>query len=98
MNARDDRTRTVAVAGGSVALSDELLDGLLHALARLDSRGAETVREEIAALRLAGGEIRLVPSEVELAALTTAARQLAPALSDLEFLCADRVPAASERP
>jgi hypothetical protein len=39
-----------------------------------------------------------VPSEVELAALTTAARQLAPALSDLEFLCADRVPAASERP
>jgi hypothetical protein len=105
VNTRDGCTTKVAVGGGSVALTDDLLDVLLHALARLDSTGAETIREQIAALRLAGGEIRLVPTESELtsvrlalASLTTASRPLAPALSELETLCShDRAPAAGER-
>jgi hypothetical protein len=105
VSTRDGRATKVAVRGGNVALSDDLLDGLLRALARLDSTSAGTVREQIAALRLAGGEIRLVPTEAELASvrlalasLATASRPLAPALSELATLCShDGVPTVGER-
>jgi hypothetical protein len=105
VNAHDRCPTKLAVHGGSVVLSDDLLGRLLHALARMDSHGAGTVREEIAALRLAGGEIRLVPTEAELASvrlalasLATASRPLAPALSELEALCSHQgAPPVRER-
>ncbi len=75
--------------------SDEL-DRLLDALARLDLREAESVGEQIAALRLVGGAIRLTPTEAELAAIQLAlavlAEQTQPlsrAFLHLADLCAD---------
>lgn len=81
----------------TLELSDEDLDRLLGALARLDLLDAEAVAGQIAALRLAEGVIRLTPTEAELAALVSAlsalgadAPPLGPALVRLASICADR--------
>jgi hypothetical protein len=89
-------TRSVRLAVGDepVSLRPDELDRLQQALAALASRDAATVADDIAALRLAGGPIRLLPSEAELAAvhlaLTAAGRSkpLGPELARLRFLCA----------
>jgi len=52
-----------------LSLRGDELGRLLEALVRLDSREADAVAEQIAALRLAGGVIRLTPTEAELAVL-----------------------------
>jgi len=88
--------RQVALREQVVCVGDEELGRLLEALARLELRGAGAVADQIAALRLAGGVIRLTPTETEIAALELAlaalaaqARALGPALSRLASICAD---------
>jgi hypothetical protein len=88
-----------------LSLRGEELGRLLEALARLDLRDAEAVADDIAALRLAGGVIRLTPTEAELAALERAlaalaaeARPLGPALRRLASVCADDSPLPEQRP
>jgi len=62
--------RTALAAGEElVSLRPNELDRLLEALARFGQRDADAVREQIRALRLVGGTIRLWPNEAELAAL-----------------------------
>jgi hypothetical protein len=58
--------------GETFSLRDEDLGELLAALARLDSPGAKSVADQITALRLAGGDIRLMPTEGESSALDVA--------------------------
>jgi len=85
-------------------LRGEELDRLLEALARLDLRDADAVADDIAALRLAGGVIRLTPTEAELAALARAlaalaaeVRPLGPRLRRLASVCAGDGPRTERR-
>lgn len=67
----------IALRGEALSLDDAEIGRLLGALAELDLAGAEAVADQIAALRLAGGEIRLTPTEAEIAALELALAALA---------------------
>ncbi len=84
-------------------LRDDELDRLLEALAALGQGDAWAVAEQIAALRLAGGAIRLTPTEAELAAIGSAlalaeeARPVGPELLRLASICADADPAREVR-
>jgi hypothetical protein len=76
-------------------LEDEEVGLLIETLARLDVRDGEALADQIAALRLAGGEIRLAPTEAEIAALNSAlsvlvaeAQPFGPALGRLASMCA----------
>jgi hypothetical protein len=96
VNGFADTTRQLELSEQALCLSDEDLDRLLESLARLDLRDAEAVAGQIAALRLAGGVIRLTPTEAEIAALVSAlsvlaadARPLGPALTRLASICID---------
>jgi hypothetical protein len=86
-------TTQLAVRDEVLSLRSDELDRLLEALVGLDLRDAGAVAEQIRALRLAGGVIRLTPTEAELAALELAlageARPLGPALLRLASICAD---------
>lgn len=80
--------------GEELSIGDAELDRLLDALDRIDLHDAKAVAEHITALRLAGGEIRLTPTEGEIAALERAlttlaadAHALGPALSRLASVC-----------
>jgi hypothetical protein len=97
VNGRADTTRQFELCEQALCLSDEDLDRLLAAFARLDLRDAEAVAGQIAALRLAGGAIRLTPTEAEIAALVSALsalaadeRPLGPALMRLASICTDK--------
>jgi hypothetical protein len=96
VNAPAGATRRLALREDVFCVYDEELGRLLEALARLDLRHAEAVADQIAALRLAGGVIGLMPTEAEIGALELAlavlageARPLGPALSRLASICAD---------
>jgi hypothetical protein len=100
LNASAGATRRIALRGEGLSLGDEELGRLLEALARLDLRDAGHVADQIAALRLADGVIRLTPTEGEIAALEVALaalaaeeRPLGPALTRLASLCAEDGPA-----
>jgi hypothetical protein len=62
----------VTIARGTVPLMQDEISRLLQALAALGSAGADSIAEEISALRLAGIRMQLLPSESELAALRAA--------------------------
>jgi len=62
----------VTIARGTVPLMQDEITRLLQALAALGSVGADSIAEEISALRLAGIRMQLLPSESELAALRAA--------------------------
>ena len=62
----------VTIARGTVPLMQNEITRLLEALAALGSAGADSIAEEISALRLAGIRMQLLPSESELAALRAA--------------------------
>jgi len=62
----------VTIARGTVPLMQDEITRLLQALAALGSAGADSIAEEISALRLAGIRMQLLPSEGELAALRAA--------------------------
>ena len=62
----------VTIARGTVPLMQNEITRLLEALAALGSAGADSIAEEISALRLAGIRMQLRPSEGELAALRAA--------------------------
>jgi hypothetical protein len=87
-----ETTRQVALGEELLALSSGELEQVLAGLRRLDTRDAAAVAEQIAALRLAGGVIRLTPSQGELAALRHALagepQPLSAVLLRLARLCA----------
>jgi hypothetical protein len=89
-----DQTR-VTLGGGVISLTGDELDLILEALAALDDRDGAAVAEQIAALRIAGGTIDLMPTEAEGEALRLAAEGLAGArrgsggMADLAAICAD---------
>jgi len=62
----------VTIARGTVPLMQDEISRLLEALAALGSAGADSIAEEISALRLAGIRMQLLPNESELAALRAA--------------------------
>lgn len=64
----------VTLARQTVPLTQHELDSLLRALADMHVSAATSIGEEIAALRLAGVRIQLLPNEHELAALRSALR------------------------
>ena len=63
----------IVVDDRAVLLCEAELEQLLAALAGLDDRCAESVADDLVALRLAGPRIRLLPTEGELAVLRRAA-------------------------
>jgi hypothetical protein len=77
----------------AVSLGSDELDRLLEALAPLDLHEAASVAEDITALRLAGGAIRLLPTQAELEAVRLALvadeerEPLGPGLLRLAGLC-----------
>ena len=83
----------VTIARGTVPLMQDEITRLLQALAAQGSAGADSIAEEISALRLAGIRMQLLPSESELAALRAALlaadRRPRPAsgLTRLRLLC-----------
>lgn len=97
------QTTRVAFDGEVIELSGEELDQVLQALAGLGLREAESVAEQIAALRLAGGTIDLVPTEAEVAALGLALRALGTrrehggTLARLAAICGAGAPALGVR-
>jgi hypothetical protein len=70
-------TSQLTVRHEVVPVRGDELERLLEALARLGQRDADAVAEQITALRLVGGVIRLTPTEAELAALELALAALA---------------------
>ena len=64
--------QAVTIGTEAVCVGDEELDRLLAALAALDVPAAASLRDEIVALRLAGGPVQLRPTEAELEALRVA--------------------------
>ena len=91
-----DMTTRIALGDQVIALSTGELDRLLTGLGWLDLRGAATVGEQIVALRLVDGVIRMTLTKGELAAVALAlaeeAEPLGPALLGLARLCADDAP------
>jgi hypothetical protein len=84
----------ITIGRGTVALRRDELDRLLLALGELRLPGAASVADEIAALRVAGVRIHLLPSAAELEALRTATRAAEPvvrsggsSLARLRALC-----------
>jgi hypothetical protein len=71
-SAPDCATRRLLVDDEVVCLESDQLDGLLDALAKARETNAEAVRDEIGALRLIPGAIRLFPTSGELTALRVA--------------------------
>jgi hypothetical protein len=76
---RRDAMRSPVAAPTSLAIRDEVLllradelDRLVEALGALGGNDAGAVAEQIRALRLAGGSIRLTPTEAEIAAMGSA--------------------------
>jgi hypothetical protein len=65
---RDEKHVSVSFAGDSVSLGSAEVDRLLRSLRQVETPGADTVAEEIAAMTLTG-HIELCPTEAELAAL-----------------------------
>lgn len=84
--------RQLALGEELLTLSSDELAQVLAGLRRLETRDAASVAEQIAALRLAGGVIRLTPTEAELAALRHALADephpLSTVLLQLARLCA----------
>jgi hypothetical protein len=62
----------ITIGRGTVALRQDELDRLLKALATLATKAAGDIADEIAALRVAGVRIHLMPTEAELQALKAA--------------------------
>jgi len=62
----------VTIARSTVPLTQDEISRLLKALAALGSPGADSIAEEISALRVAGVRMQLLPSESELVALRAA--------------------------
>jgi hypothetical protein len=89
-------TTRIALGDQVIALSAGELDPPLMGLGWPDIRGAATVGEQIVALRLADGVIRMTLTKGELAAVALAladeAEPLGPALLGLARLCADDAP------
>jgi hypothetical protein len=87
-----EAARQLALGGDLLTLGSGELEQVLAGLRRLDTRDAAAVAEQIAALRLAGGVIRLTPTEAELAALRHALadepQPLSAVLLRLARLCA----------
>jgi hypothetical protein len=84
----------ITIGRGTVALRQDELDRLLRALGELRVPGAADIADEIAALRVAGVRIHLLPTESELDALRQATRAAEPAagapgsaLARLRALC-----------
>jgi hypothetical protein len=85
----------VTIGRGTVALRQDELDRLLKALATLATQAAGDIADEIAALRVAGVRIQLLPTQDELAALRAAIAASVPkgqnapsSLQRLKELCA----------
>lgn len=104
VNAPTGATRRLALREDVLCVDDEELGQLLEALRRLDLGDAEAVADQIAALRLAGGVIHLMPTEAEIGALELAlavlaaeARPLGPGLSRLASICAGEDPSGEGR-
>ena len=76
MTSSIDHTR-ITLGLDVVSLSGDELDCLLEALAGRDCRDAAAVAEQIAALRVAGGTIVLMPTEAEADALRRTLEDLA---------------------
>lgn len=96
-------TSQLTLRNEAVEVRGDELERLLDALSRLRQRDADTVAEQITALRLVGGVIRLMPTEAELAALALALAALAedsrpfgPSLQRLAADCADESGLAEE--
>jgi hypothetical protein len=84
----------VTIARSTVPLTQDEISRLLSALSGLESTAADSIAEEISALRLAGVRMQLLPSPSELvalrAALVAADHRPRPAsgLTRLRLLCA----------
>jgi hypothetical protein len=85
----------VTIGRGTVALRQDELDRLLKALATIATAAAGDIADEIAALRVAGVRIHLMPTEAELEALRAAIAASVPkgqnapsSLQRLKELCA----------
>jgi hypothetical protein len=96
VNASAAVTRQLVLCEETLSVDDEELRRLLGALARLDLRDADAVADQISALRLADGAIRLVPTEGEISALELALaalageeRPLGPVLARLASICVE---------
>jgi len=77
VRASSDITARLTVGTEMLSVRVDELDRLVDALARLDLREAESIGEQITALRLLGGAIHLTPTEAELAAIQLALAVLA---------------------
>lgn len=77
MKAAAERGTALAVGEEIISLRGGQLDRLLKALVGLRQGDADAVREQIMALRLIGGVIRLAPTEAQLAVLEVALAGLA---------------------
>jgi hypothetical protein len=85
----------ITIGRGTVALRQDELDRLLKALSTLATKAAGDIADEIAALRVAGVRIHLMPTEPELQALKAAIAASVPkgqnapsSLQRLKELCA----------
>jgi hypothetical protein len=85
----------ITIGRGTVALRQDELDRVLKALATLATKAAGDIADEIAALRVAGVRIHLMPTEAELEALKAAIAASVPkgqnapsSLQRLKELCA----------
>jgi hypothetical protein len=85
----------VTFGRGKVALRQDELDRLIIALGTLATKAAGDIADEIAALRVAGVRIHLMPTEAELEALKAAIAASVPkgqnapsSLQRLKELCA----------
>lgn len=84
----------VTIARSTVPLTQDEISRLLSALSGLESSAADSIAEEISALRLAGVRMQLLPSQSEFvalrAALVAADHRPRPAsgLTRLRLLCA----------
>ena len=89
--------RELAIGDEIVSLRSRQLKFLLEALSRARGSDADAVREEIGALRLIPGTIRLHPTEGELTALRTALDALADNPSEVARRSDKRSPLDGER-
>jgi hypothetical protein len=85
----------ITIGRGTVALRQDELDRLLKALQALTTQAAADIADEIAALRVAGVRIQLLPTRDELEALRAAVvasvpkgQNAASSMQRLKELCA----------